>query len=137
MMWLEGVSAASEHVPESSLRVIVVVVPTLAALAPQLVNPPIRKTVGDAGTTNAGLKTRVILSPAARLPVELGVKLMLQFDVAPVMRLPGVNTTPLTAVAAAMTTSDGFAARSFEVATEKVVPVSVPAAAFVMLATVR
>jgi hypothetical protein len=85
------------HVPAPFASVTVAVVPVAVAVAEQFAKPVSRVTVGTAGTVKPLLKTIVMVSPAARLPLPPVLKPIVQSERAPpVCGLP-VKLTRLTA----------------------------------------
>ncbi|HEY8407899.1 MAG TPA: hypothetical protein VIK66_07975 [Gaiellaceae bacterium] len=129
-------AASVQEAPES---VTVAVCPLAVADAVQLLNPPVRATVGVAGTVNPELKTTVIVSPPRRPPVALDLKLTVHVERAPPVCGAPLNVTVFTDVAAAIVTADaGFALTvSPLVATLNVFAASTPAAGFVRPCTVN
>jgi hypothetical protein len=111
---------ASAH--DAPASVIVTVCALAVAVAVQLEKPPVRATVGVAGTVKPELNATVIVSPARSAPEALDLKLTVHVErAAPVCGAP-LKVTVLTAVAAAIVTPEaGFAVTvSALVATEKV-----------------
>jgi hypothetical protein len=72
--------AATAQVPALSASVTVTVWAAAVAVAEQLVNPAPRTMVGVAGTVKPGLRTAVIVSPAASEPPEPAVKPSVQVE---------------------------------------------------------
>jgi hypothetical protein len=107
----------SEQLPPLSAKVTVTVWEDVEPLAAQALKPLGKVTVGVAGITNPAGKTIVILAPAASAApvVLLLVKPTVQLARAPPVCGEPAKLTPLTLVAAAMTTAAlGEAAVVFE-----------------------
>jgi hypothetical protein len=123
--------AATEQ--DAPASVTVAVVPEPVAVAVQLVNPLPSVTVGAAGTVKPAGKTIVIVSPAARAPVELVVKPSVQFALVDGAWVEPLKLTEVTEVAGEMTTLDAGPAATGSPLVERlnVLAASVPAAGFV------
>jgi hypothetical protein len=132
-----GVPAASAHdAPDS---VTVTVCAAALALAVQLTKPPVRATIGVAGTAKLELKATVTVSPVASAPVDVEVKPTVHVPRAPPVCGEPENEMADGVVAAAITTFEtGLAVLvSVDVFAVKVVFVSVPAAGFVTATTFK